>query len=662
MSRPIVKLHLCGDEAFSKMLNVILHLNESFEAEKKKLESYKSRAAIKAEVDELKAKITKYRELSETYEKTLLEMEAPLEQLQNERNDLLHAERAITYRSEDENVDVSGLNRDAAQAIYEEMYSSFQNEFKTLDVHRDELNRLEGRKTEIEDSKDVSVKEVCRRFAGIEAHEFEALCEEYASMSESARRLESSALLSVRDATEKLAETVSREIGALESQQKFVLPDSWKSNHKGFEEEVAAVRIAYNDISAEEAAEFVKQHEFSVADHQHQLASKKTELDIAQRNLKKLQDHLENLIVEIERPNVAAAVTSDNRNDAELDFAFPEPDVISEVRKVISGFETQIREKGQRLTTKSRELSTAKTSLTAVCSDKAHGIVSSTTTSSLEKYAKNAESEHWHLEEFELQKIVTSIDSFEFSISQMADDEERSISELTNLLVKCISVFRRATNMRVPDKAGRFGGQQIMKCGFPFHQITEETKRVTAKQHLDELIERNRSEEGIVVDGPSLVNGLLMRLAAVEGKKDGFTFKILVPVIQNKTETYQDLSEMKGSGGQILTSAFLLYVLTASIRNESSGKQIGGVFLLLDNPLGAASAKELVQTQVEVATAMNIQLIIVTPSNDSDPLSCFDVLNTLHLKASPNRTVVESHKEAHDVLTAQHIYHLSDAA
>lgn len=647
----------------SRQLHAINAFETGYLTETNKLAKLDPRPLIESKIADLNEQIAGRQQQVSDLKKAHSALRAPLESLRDEMRDLEYAERSIAHRDENEH-DITDLTRESAKTIYSERNASFQDEFKSLSHHQTELATYNRRLDTVKANFEAGINDVDRRFEGLDRELFQEACQSYSEMSEAARRQEVSILADRRDRTEENRTAISGEIGALKNQSEQRPTELWKSNRPAFDDLAASIRMGHDQISAEEASRIMEECEFAASDSTIRHDALKIEWDTAAEALQKLETWTQSIALEVRRSQMASAIASDTRPDEALQFSFPEPQTLADVHSAVGVREAKITVGERRLTTLKAELVDAKQKLLALCMDTSFGVLSATTVSSLEKYRKNALADVWYMEDIELQKIRTSIDAFVFAISKMEEDEERSISELSNLLTKCLAVFKRATNMRIPEKAGRFGGAQIMRCSFPFHQVTEESKRLTAKQHLDDMIDRNRSDEGIVVEGAALVNGLLMKLAKVEGKNDGFKFRILVPVIQNESETYQDLAEMKGSGGQILTSAFLLYVLTASIRNETSGKQVGGVFLLLDNPLGAASAKELVQAQVQVAAAMNIQLVIVTPSNDSDPLSCFEVLNTLHLgrSTSRNRAVVSVKKESHDVLTAKHVFHLSEAA
>lgn len=647
----------------SRQVHSINAFATGYLTETNKLAKLDSRPLIESKIADLNKQIAARQQQVSDLRKAHAALRAPVESLQEEMRDLDYAERSIAHRDENDH-DITALTRDVAKSIYSERNASFQDEFKSLSHHQTELATYNRRLDTVTANFEAGINDADRRFEALDRDLFQEACQTYSAMSETARRQEIGLLADRRDRAQETRDAISSEIGALKTQMDQRPTELWKFDRVAFDDLASSIRLGHDQISADEAHRIMEECEFAASDLMIRHGSLKSEWNAAADSLQKLEIWTQSIVLEVRRSQMASAIASDTRPDDVLQFSFPEPQTIADVHSAVGEREAKITAGERRLTMLKAELIDAKQKLLTLCMDTSFGVLSATTVSSLEKYRKNALADVWHMEDIELQKIRTSIDAFIFAISKMEEDEERSISELSNLLTKCLAVFKRATNMRIPEKAGRFGGAQIMRCTFPFHQVTEESKRLTAKQHLDDMIERNRSDEGIVVEGAALVNGLLMKLAKVEGKNDGFKFKILVPVIQNESETYQDLAEMKGSGGQILTSAFLLYVLTASIRNETSGKQVGGVFLLLDNPLGAASAKELVQAQVQVAAAMNIQLVIVTPSNDSDPLSCFEVLNTLHLgrSTSRNRAVVTVKKESHNVLTAKHVFHLSEAA
>jgi hypothetical protein len=82
------------------------------------------------------------------------------------------------------------------------------------------------------------------------------------------------------------------------------------------------------------------------------------------------------------------------------------------------------------------------------------------------------------------------------------------------------------------------------------------------------------------------------------------------------------------SGGQLLTSAIILYCTMAALRANEQGltrRPHAGV-LFLDNPIGRASAGYLLELQLGVADALGVQLIYTTGLFDVNALAAFPLI------------------------------------
>lgn len=126
-------------------------------------------------------------------------------------------------------------------------------------------------------------------------------------------------------------------------------------------------------------------------------------------------------------------------------------------------------------------------------------------------------------------------------------------------------------------------------------------------------------------DGTSL---LLRGVAAAVGTR-GFRVRILKPeAVLRKTRV--PVSQLKDvfSGGQVLTTAIVLYCTMAALRANEQGRSThrhSGV-LFLDNPIGRASATYLLRLQQAVAGALGVQLIFTTGLEDLTVLENFPLV------------------------------------
>ncbi len=96
---------------------------------------------------------------------------------------------------------------------------------------------------------------------------------------------------------------------------------------------------------------------------------------------------------------------------------------------------------------------------------------------------------------------------------------------------------------------------------------------------------------------------------------------------------YVDIDKFGASGGELLTSALLLYMVVASLRNEhltseQKGGGIGG-FIILDNPFAKVSAPILLRIVNALADRLGLQLIFTTHDASATVLGEYSQLITV---------------------------------
>ncbi|MGH3451684.1 MAG: hypothetical protein ACRDQW_13360, partial [Haloechinothrix sp.] len=102
--------------------------------------------------------------------------------------------------------------------------------------------------------------------------------------------------------------------------------------------------------------------------------------------------------------------------------------------------------------------------------------------------------------------------------------------------------------------------------------------------------------------------------------------KVLKPLLDNRVHyCAPDRIEKEYSGGQELTLAVLLYCCLAAVRSNhrTTGRRPAGA-LLLDNPFGKASNRQLIAMQQALAGKSGIQLICATGLNDPTVIAAFE--------------------------------------
>ncbi|NKY31433.1 hypothetical protein [Nocardia gamkensis] len=206
------------------------------------------------------------------------------------------------------------------------------------------------------------------------------------------------------------------------------------------------------------------------------------------------------------------------------------------------------------------------------------------------------------------------------SLDTDLEDSERHrallIEQLAHHVGEALGLLEKAERLsRLPDSAGAWAGRRILRIGF-----AKPDPQVLAVRIAETLDDKARTHPAL----PGM--DLLLRCVTTAVPRD-FKVEILKPDPSARAE-YASISEMANvfSGGQELTGAIMLYctlaALRASTRRGSRGSRQGGM-LILDNPIGKASADYLLSLQMTMAAAVGVQLIFTTGSMEDRVLATF---------------------------------------
>jgi hypothetical protein len=122
-------------------------------------------------------------------------------------------------------------------------------------------------------------------------------------------------------------------------------------------------------------------------------------------------------------------------------------------------------------------------------------------------------------------------------------------------------------------------------------------------------------------------DGFALLLQAVHAAVPrGFAVTILKPdsILRDEAVPVEGMREVF-SGGQELTAAIMLYCTLAALKANERGQmrsRHSGV-LFLDNPIGKANARYLLDMQTMVASALGVQLVYTTGLADDRALAAF---------------------------------------
>jgi uncharacterized protein YPO0396 len=134
--------------------------------------------------------------------------------------------------------------------------------------------------------------------------------------------------------------------------------------------------------------------------------------------------------------------------------------------------------------------------------------------------------------------------------------------------------------------------------------------------------------------GTDMVADAIQKMA---GKNLGIS---IAKLIREESEQYASADKLSNSGGEAVSMALFLYILTAQIRAEMQAdrsRQPGGP-LILDNPFAKASSPFIWRAQRAFAQAMGVQLIFATPTKDLETLGEFEHFIYLRKAGQNNKT------------------------
>lgn len=218
----------------------------------------------------------------------------------------------------------------------------------------------------------------------------------------------------------------------------------------------------------------------------------------------------------------------------------------------------------------------------------------------------------------DLDRIGTGIsqvfDAVQDSLEQFQRSIELTVTHLTAHLEGAIKLLRRAILVKIPDDCPVLPGKPILKMTGRLNDVTADLRGV-ASVRLQQWIAKGQVPRAANRD--ALTADLLQSVFS-EGELDVRLLKMNASRPQ-----WTPVTRLEGSGGQRLTSAFLLFVTVGKVREYDTGIS-GAGFLLADNPLGKSNADDLMKIQTQMARAYKIQLIYLTGISDENAQSMFD--------------------------------------
>lgn len=192
-----------------------------------------------------------------------------------------------------------------------------------------------------------------------------------------------------------------------------------------------------------------------------------------------------------------------------------------------------------------------------------------------------------------------------------ADQNRRVLAaQLRDFAAEAFRILRKAERLSVlPASAGPWKDKQVLRIRFDMPDPTALTAR--AGDVIDQTARDQKQKRIIGID-------LVLRCVTEAVTRD-FAVSVLKPD-QRGPVGHVPVERMREvfSEGQELTGAIMLYCTVAAIRIDARGHGQGrhGGMLILDNPIGKASAEYLLTLQMSLAEATGVQLIYTTGLED----------------------------------------------
>lgn len=199
------------------------------------------------------------------------------------------------------------------------------------------------------------------------------------------------------------------------------------------------------------------------------------------------------------------------------------------------------------------------------------------------------------------------------------------IERLQGMVTRALGRLKAAQRAsRLPADLADWSGLEFLRISFTQPEDAVLTER------LGQLIDQVTAP---VLAGKAAAkrDGMSILLSGVKAAMEpkGVRVEILKPdaVLRDERIRVGEIGDVF-SGGQLLTSAIILYCTMAWLRAGERGRtqrQHAGV-LFLDNPIGRASAGYLLELQLTVARKLGVQLIYTTGLFDMNALSVFPLI------------------------------------
>ncbi|BAJ26712.1 MULTISPECIES: hypothetical protein [Kitasatospora] len=213
-------------------------------------------------------------------------------------------------------------------------------------------------------------------------------------------------------------------------------------------------------------------------------------------------------------------------------------------------------------------------------------------------------------------------------LSKIDRHRTQIVNQFAQQVREALQILKRAQRFsRLPKGLGDWSGQQFLQIRFkePNEAVLHDRMGEIVDDLAQETVKALESGRELRRSGTSMI----LRGVASAAAPEGFTVSILKPDAVLRAERVP-VSEIRSvfSGGQILTTAIILYCTMAALRANDRGR-LGNHHsgtLFLDNPIGRASAAYLLRLQQSIATSLGVQLVYTTGIFDTTVLNAFPLV------------------------------------
>ncbi|MCP4296158.1 MAG: hypothetical protein GY786_11165 [Proteobacteria bacterium] len=215
------------------------------------------------------------------------------------------------------------------------------------------------------------------------------------------------------------------------------------------------------------------------------------------------------------------------------------------------------------------------------------------------------------------------IEALTHEIQGTQEDLDLCVGHLQNHVSEALKKLRFVMKKSViPKDVPYVGGKKILKMKNDLSSVNKEQRTTQITAYVQELAETQLVPNVGSETGDELTAALIVAI----GKSKNRTGEMGIEIIKlSKIVDYSPINKIKGSGGESMTSALLLYLVIAQLRASSraGAKNAIGGFLLMDNPFSRATTPQLVKSQVDLAKELGFQLIYATAIKDFNAQALF---------------------------------------